>query len=300
MARDWEAWLGTASGPASPTEDDERDRTLDQVRNAIQRADDIPSSVRVYAKGSYANNTNVKRDADVDIAVEWNNTIKVFTWGDTAGMTPEQLGYTPAHESMTPHAFRGLVEKALIDGVGADRVNSSPNKCIGVLKTPLTLDADVVPCFAMNRYDAPRLAQRGHWIYPKTGSKVANYPQQNLDNGNTKNAATGHRYKEIVRCMKRLIGEMYDEGDIAVDYPGYLIESLVFNFPDSNLGHARRYDDMQSVLAFLWSGLKEQDVYETWTEPSKLIMLFRGWPNRSPQNALTLVNKARDKLGVAS
>jgi hypothetical protein len=27
MARDWEAWLATASGPASPTEEQERDRT---------------------------------------------------------------------------------------------------------------------------------------------------------------------------------------------------------------------------------------------------------------------------------
>jgi tRNA nucleotidyltransferase (CCA-adding enzyme) len=60
-----------------------------QVRLRRPRStSDLPSSVRVYAKGSYANNTNVRRDADVDIAVEWNETIKVDSWRDTAGMTP--------------------------------------------------------------------------------------------------------------------------------------------------------------------------------------------------------------------
>jgi hypothetical protein len=68
MARDWEAWLATS---------------------------DLPSSVRVYAKGLYASNTNVRRDADVDIAVEWTDQFNVQTWGKTEGMTAEQLGYTP-------------------------------------------------------------------------------------------------------------------------------------------------------------------------------------------------------------
>jgi tRNA nucleotidyltransferase (CCA-adding enzyme) len=86
MARDWEAWLATASGPPSATEEQERDHTAERIQNAIRAASDIPASVRVYAKGSYANGTNVRRDADVDVAVEWNETIKVMKWGETTGM----------------------------------------------------------------------------------------------------------------------------------------------------------------------------------------------------------------------
>jgi hypothetical protein len=62
MARDWESWLASASGPASPTEEEERDRTESRIRDAIRAAEDLPSSVSVYAKGSYANNTNVRRN----------------------------------------------------------------------------------------------------------------------------------------------------------------------------------------------------------------------------------------------
>jgi hypothetical protein len=252
----------------------------------------------VYAKGSYANNTNVRRDADVDVAVEWTNTIKVGTWGKTANMTPAQLGYTPAQEPVTPQEFRRRVETALISAFDAGSVDGTPDKCVGVAADSGTLDADVVPCFALNRYDAPSDFVPGHRIYPKSGGHVDNFPDQNLKNGNDKNTSTRHRYKEIVRCTKRLVAELWDEGAIPRDYPGYLIESLIFNVPNDRFGHARRYDDMQAALRYLWSGLRDDGVYSTWTEPSRLVMLFRGWSNRSPKNALNVVDKAWDKIGV--
>jgi hypothetical protein len=54
MARDWEAWLAGASGPASPTEEAERDRTETRIRDAIRASTEVSSDVRVYAKGCYA------------------------------------------------------------------------------------------------------------------------------------------------------------------------------------------------------------------------------------------------------
>jgi len=218
--RDWEAWLATASHPASPTEEEQRDRTETRIRDAIARAPDIPSSVWVYAKGSYANNTNVSRDGDVDIAVEWTNTIKVMKWGDTVGMTAEQLGYVPATEPITPIEFRRRVERALATAFDSQTIDTTPDKYIGVTAGSNTLDADVVPCFALNRYDAPGYPVRGHRIFPKSGAAhVDNYPKQNYDNGVAKNNATRRRYKEIVRCTKRLVGELYDERIITRDYP---------------------------------------------------------------------------------
>lgn len=298
MARDWEAWLATASGPASPTEEQERDRTEKRIRDAIVAARDLPSSVRVYAKGSYANNTNVRRDADVDVAVEWNETIKVNTWGNTAGMTPAQLGYTPVDEAMTPQEFRRRVERAVMMAFGSGAVDATPDKHIGVAAGTGTLDADVVPCFALNRYDAPRVAHRGHRIYPKSGGFVDNYPKQNYDNGVAKNKATGRRYKEIVRCVKRLVGELCDDRVIPRDYPGYLLECLVYNVPNERFGHNRRYDDMQGALRYLWNGLRDQGVYLAWHEPSELLMLFRGRPDRIARNALNVIETAWQRIGI--
>jgi hypothetical protein len=299
MARDWEEWLKTASGPASPTEEQERDRTEARIRDAVSRATDIPASVRAYAKGSYANNTNVRRDADVDVAVEWNETIKIDTWGDTAGMTPSQLNYTPVDEPITPQEFRRRVERAMTSAFGSSTIDTTLDKHIGVAAGSNTLDADVVPCFALDRYDAPRVIHRGHRIYPRSGGYVDNFPKQNYDNGVAKNNATGRRYKEIVRCVKRLFGGLYDERIIPRDYPGYLLECLIYNVPNDRFGHSRRYDDMQAVFRYLWNGLKDEGTYLTWHEPSELLMLFRGRPDRIPRNALNVIDKAWDRIGIA-
>jgi hypothetical protein len=299
MARDWEAWLAAASGPASPTEEQERDRTEKRIRDAISVAEDLPSSVRVYSKGSYANNTNVRRDADVDVAVEWTETFKVDTWGETSGMSAAELGYTPATESITTDEFRRRIERAMLNAFSSGKVDTAPDKHIGVAAGAGTLDADVVPCFEMHRYDAVGVYAVGHRLYPKSGGYVDNYPKQNYDNGVTKNNVTRRRYKEIVRCVKRLIGELYDDGLIPRDYPGYLLECLVYNSPNGCFGHMRRYDDMQAVFRYLWQGLNDRNVYETWTEPSELLMLFRGRPDRIPANALNVIDRAWDRIGVA-
>jgi tRNA nucleotidyltransferase (CCA-adding enzyme) len=71
MARDWESWLHMAARPASATEEAMRDRTEQRIREAIRASSELPSTVRVYVKGSYKNNTNVRQDADVDVCVEW-------------------------------------------------------------------------------------------------------------------------------------------------------------------------------------------------------------------------------------
>lgn len=137
------------------------------------------------------------------------------------------------------------------------------------------LDADVVPCFQLHRYDAPYKYVVGHRIFPKSGGYVDNHPKQNYDNGVAKNTATGRRYKEVVRCVKRLVGELYSGRVISRDYPGYLLECLVSNVPNERFGHNRRYDDLQSVFRYLWNGLEDEDVYLKWHEPSRLKMLFR-------------------------
>ncbi len=59
------------TGPSSDTEQEKQDRTLRMVREAIdEHAAFDDCRLSVYAKGSYANNTNVKTDSDVDISVQ--------------------------------------------------------------------------------------------------------------------------------------------------------------------------------------------------------------------------------------
>jgi hypothetical protein len=62
---------------------------------------------------SYANTTNLRRDSDVDIAVEWTNTAMVMTWGETAGTSPHPHD---AHCDAMDH--RESDSRSIIDPVG--------------------------------------------------------------------------------------------------------------------------------------------------------------------------------------
>src|SRR4051812_14840785 len=90
--RDWEGTLQAWIKPASETEDDKRRRTEEAIREAIRESSIPDSLVHVFAKGSYANNTNVRADSDVDIAVEWTGSFWFTQRGDVEHVAPGDLG----------------------------------------------------------------------------------------------------------------------------------------------------------------------------------------------------------------
>lgn len=57
--------------PSSSSEQDRQERAQRMIREAIETHAPFEGvAIDVYAKGSYANNTNVRLDSDVDIVVE--------------------------------------------------------------------------------------------------------------------------------------------------------------------------------------------------------------------------------------
>src|SRR4051794_20755929 len=69
-------------GPSSQTEQEKQERAERMVRQAVSAHPAFDGyTMKVYAKGSYANNTNVRSDSDVDIAVRCTD---VCYWGEHA------------------------------------------------------------------------------------------------------------------------------------------------------------------------------------------------------------------------
>lgn len=59
---------------SSDTEQAKQDRSERMIREAVMQHSEFHDCLlKVYAKGSYANNTNVRMDSDVDIAVQCSN-----------------------------------------------------------------------------------------------------------------------------------------------------------------------------------------------------------------------------------
>ena len=150
MERDWEAWLRNAATGPSDAEKERRDRTETRIRDAIGASPEIPAKdVRIFAKGSYANNTNVRLDADVDVAVEWIGsfaTMKVFDAKDLQDADLDLVDVPPGSPPQTPADWRAQVERALLAAFGS-AVDTSGDKAITVGASSSTLDADVVPCY---------------------------------------------------------------------------------------------------------------------------------------------------------
>lgn len=70
---DWESWLRKAAARPSDHEDSKREKTEKEVKAALAASDALAGRpYRVYVKGSYANNTNVRLNYDVDVAVEYH------------------------------------------------------------------------------------------------------------------------------------------------------------------------------------------------------------------------------------
>ena len=182
------------TAPSSDTEKDKQDRTERMIREAIKSHEPFNGcSLRVYAKGSYANNTNVRADSDVDIAVECTD---VLYWEES-----ENGIYTPGESYKgvwTPAKFRAELVSAM-KARFSTQVDCSGSTAIQINSSSARLDADVVPCFSF-RYHMKTGSRDGTKIFKTDGSNIVNYPAQQLENGVAKNKQTGYYYKKVRDC----------------------------------------------------------------------------------------------------
>lgn len=292
MARDWETWLRNSIGPASDTEEADRDRTEKRIRDAVLADGRLAGKVRVFVKGSYANNTNVRRDSDVDIAVEWKSWAYISKTNEAAKYDWAELGVGLGSSGPTPAEYRRWVEEALVNAFGSASVNTTGNKAITVSGTSTTLDADVVPCFRHKRYTRPGAEPKvGIRLYPKNGGSVDNWPDQNKANGNWKNTNTGRRYKQIIRAFKRLENDMVENGLLPSEVHGYFIECLLYNLPDDVFQRATYKSTALDVLARLWHAIND-DEHTDWVEVNGLKWLWRGGQTWTPAEASNFAHAA--------
>ncbi len=301
MARDWEATLGSWVRPASDTEEQKRDRAVQAVTDALNSLADVRAlPINVYPKGSYANNTNVRADSDIDVVVEYTGIEYYDFEHDLKGMTGDQAGFGPVTEPYSPNQLKDDVERALVSAFGRSVVTRN-NKALTVREQSNRLAADVVPCFTYRRYYARSSSgslrsYKGTKLFPDSGWPVVNWPQQHLDNGIAKNNVTGRRYKRMVRALKNLENEMCDKG-IIKEAPGYFAECLVYNVPNDHFGHAQYLGDMRAVLAYLWNKTRGEEDCNQFVEVNDLKWLFRGSPKWTWQDAHRLADAGWDYIG---
>jgi predicted nucleotidyltransferase len=275
MSRDWEATFSAWGAAPGTTEQTKCDNAERAVRKAIDASTKLSSkAIDVFTQGSYANRTNVRQDSDVDICVLY--TGEFFPdYSMSQGLNDAVFGYS---DGTYPYAeFKNDVETALVSYFGRASVTRG-KKAFDVHANTYRIDADVVPCLEHRRLmgtPQSNWSVSGTELRPDDGGRIVNWPRQNYKNAVEKNDATGRRFKAVTRILKRLRNEMAGEGyEAAEPIPSYLIECLVWNVPNENLGHPTFKSDVRDALAHLWNETRADESCKEWGEVNELKYLF--------------------------
>ena len=268
-----EEQLAGWTGPSSATEQDKQDRTERMISEAISSHGAFKNvSIAVYAKGSYANNTNVKTDSDVDIVVECRD---IFYYEDFDKSNPGHSPIAPYEGDWgDPEKFRREVKAALDSKFPGSVVAGSV--AIAVESSTSRVDADVVPCFTFRDYFSDGSKREGTRVFKSGGGHIDNYPQLQLKLGRNKNTRTYGAYKKTVRILKRLENVLVDEG-LTAEVPSYLMECLIYNCDERYFARSTWRDVMQGCLADIYNYTlvaEPSDDSERWFEANGAKYLF--------------------------
>jgi len=285
---------GWAQGPGT-TEDQKCQNAEQAVKKAIASNSALNSmDVSVFTQGSYRARTNVRKESDVDICVRLNSTF--FT--DYAP-GKKNADYGLVDSDFTFARFKELVGSALTKYFGADYVKKG-NKAFDIHENSYRVDADVLPAFQHRRYlkDGSNRYHLGIAFKTDDGYRIENWPEQNYQNGVSKNDATSRYYKRVVRIMKRLRYQMEDDGITAAKgIASYLIECLVWNVPNSGFFHTTYKDDLRFALAHTFNATIDDEQCKEWGEVNDLKYLFRPIQKWTRQQAHSFLSAAWDYVG---
>lgn len=258
------------SKPPSATEIEKCERAERMIKEAIQD-DPILSkmNIKVFAKGSYANRTNIPSDSDVDVAV-----VKQNLFYNTYPENKENSDFGFVTAAYTFEQFSKDVAKAIENKFGKTEVIVDV-KCIKVRSNSCRVDADVVPHTVHRRYE-----ESGNYIegvaINASGNIIYNWPLQDYENGVEKNTETNKVYKALVRILKSIRSEMEEQEIDSSKYAkSYLLACLAWNVPNSILDQDTYNEIVFDSLDYLIDMTSDYSKVHEWGEVNELKYLFR-------------------------
>ena len=260
--------------PPSDTEESKLSNSERMVRDAVNEDPVLAKkSIEIFGQGSYANDTNVRLNSDIDINVRYTGA---FYFKLPKNTKREDFGLNnPSNYSL--EKYKDDVYKALITKFGIASVKRK-NKCITILGNSNRVETDVVPTWNFRRYNKNGGYVLGAKLRADSGGYIINFPKQHIENGKQKNAETKRRFKRLTRIYRKLRYTMIDNGVTVSDsITSFLIECLVWNVPNSIFNHNDTWQDrLRRSIEFLYEYTVDENKCDEWGEVSELLYLFRG------------------------
>lgn len=278
--------------PSSDTEQEKQERAERMIRQAIDDHEPFKGcSLKIYAKGSYANNTNVRSDSDVDIAIECTEALY---WKESKKGNRQTPG-TSYKGIWTPEKLRAELILAMSNRF-PDQVDSSGAVAIQINANTARVNADVVPCFSY-RYYMEHGHRDGTKIFKVDGEGIVNYPLQQIRKGKDKNIRTNYNYKKCVRILKRIENAMAMDGENK-ELPSYFIECLAYNCPDYVFNRSTWAECLRDILIHIYNSLDGTEPSKNrWVEVNECFYLFHSAQKWNRQDGRVFAQAAWNYCG---
>lgn len=289
----------------------------DHEEGKIQRAADIACrmidnnstmqeiGIKVLPQGSYHNNTNVRLEADMDLRVQLPFLMVRYGEGIAPETADSALGYYETGGPTLPE-LSALVRSELASDArrifGADKVEVG-SKAVSVEGLDGSrADVDLVPAFHL-RYvlqtsSGDFFSVDGVGIRGADGTETWNFPEQHHANGVAKRSDTKHRFKRLVRALKRLNYELHELGAINRRLPSFLVECLVYRVENGFFLYEDddRYARLLRIVNRLKTLLADPEFVEQACEVNDIKILFRPHQAWTISDARNFVDAAQTRL----
>ena len=303
MSAFWEDVFKEWAKAPPQAEQQTSESAIQAIKEAVSNSPKLSRRrIKTFTQGSYRNRVNVRQDSDVDVGVL---CFDVFIPEYPQGTTAATFGNVDA--SYTYSQFKNELEEALVAYFGRAAVHRG-NKAFDLGNNTYSIEADVAPFLEYRKYQRDKSYRAGVALLPDRGQRIENYPERlvadwpdiplHYENGVRKNGRTTRRYKGVVRIVKKLRNLMDDRGMLeAGPIPGFLIECLVWNAPDSHFTASTWVARVQAVLAYLTTNTASSANGDKWCEVNDIKYLFHPSQKWTRPEAHAFVRRARDFVG---
>jgi hypothetical protein len=284
MSKFTEETLTRWTKPPSDTEKSKLENAERMVREAINQDEKLKSkSIEIFGQGSYANNTNVRVNSDIDINVQYTDG---FYYDLAEGETVESSNIIP-HNQYSYKEFKNDVEQALINKFGYSEVLRE-DKCINIKENSYRVKTDVVPTWEYRRYNNKTSYELGARFFTDNGNNITNYPKQHIQNGKNKNTQTARRFKRLTRLHRKLRYKMIEDNiNISSNITSFLLECLIWNVPNNIFNDPDTWNNrLKQSIIYIYQKTNTKDGCSDWGEVSELLYLFVGkkWSHSDVNN----------------
>lgn len=192
----------------------------------------------VLMQGSYANDTNVYRDSDVDVIIRLDSTF----YHDAPTLPIDQYRIFerkyPDTASYGLPEFKVEVANWLRQQFGKIDVGQ---KAIFIPGDERRRDCDVLPCARFKYYyrvtENDESFADGICFFLRDGTRIVNFPVQHSDNCTIKHKSTSQWFKPTVRVYKNMRNHLVDKKILQEGIaPSYFIEGMLCNVPSDRFG----------------------------------------------------------------